>query len=399
MRNFIIFTLVLFALAALLRIDFFFTIFYLFMAVYVVSRFWARRVLKNLRITRRFPERAFLGERLTVTLTVENAGRLPVPWLLINEVFSSVLSSPPFFRRVFTLGGRARQTFEYDLTARRRGYYELGPLRVETGDLLGINRGLNGAVAPNPLIVYPKIVPMARLRLPAHSPQVVLPTPLPLFHDTSRIIGVKDYVPGENPRYIHWPATATHGRVLVKRFQTAIARDNAIFLDLNRAAYGRAGQANVAIELAVVVAASLAHAIVNREDLPVGLFAAGFDPLDGEVRYFAQPPNRGQAQLMTLLEILARVEGVDSAEDFAARVRQQSVHLPWGSTLVIITGAETADLLQTLLRLKKSGFKVALVLAQPAAYLYPKSTPSRVPGLPVYRITAEKDIEQWQPIP
>ncbi len=187
--------------------------------------------------------------------------------------------------------------------------------------------------------------------------------------------------------------------MLVKRFETAIARDNVIFLELNRAAYGRTGQANVAIELAVVVAASLAHAIVNREDLPVGLYAAGLDPLAGAVRHFALPPNRGQAHLMHLLEILARIEGVDGAEDFAARVRQQSVHLPWGSTLVIITGAETPELLQTLLRLKKSGFKVALVLAQPAAYMYPKTTPSRVLGLPVYCITGEKDIEQWQPIP
>lgn len=399
MRNFILFTLILFALAALLRIDFFFNIFYLFMAVYMASRFWTRRTLKNLKVTRNFPGRAFLGERLTVALTVENNGRLPVPWLLINEVFSSVLSSPPFFRRVLSLGSHRRQTFEYELMARRRGYYELGPLRVETGDLLGINRGMSGEVAPDHLIVYPKIVPMARLRLPAHSPQVILPTPLPLFHDTSRLIGVKDYVPGENPRYIHWPATATHGRVLVKRFETAIARDNIIFLNLNQPSYGRAGQASVSIELAIVTAASLAHAIVNREDLPVGLYTTALDPLAGEVRYFEQPPNRGQAHLMQLLEILARVEGADLAEDFAAQVQHQAVHLSWGCTLVIITGTETPELLQTLLLLKRSGFKVVLVLAQPVAYMYPQSTPSRVLGLPVYRIGREQDIEQWQSIP
>lgn len=399
MRNFILFTLVLFILAALLRIDFFFNIFYLFMAVYVVSRLWTRRTLKSLKVTRTFPPRAFLGERLTVTLTVENSGRLPVPWLLINEVFSSVLSSPPFFRRVISLRGYGRQTFRFELMARRRGYYEIGPLRLETGDLLGINRGLNGVVAADHLIVYPKIVPLARLRLPAHSPQVILPTPLPLFHDTSRLIGVKDYLPGENPRYIHWPATATHGRVLVKRFETAIARDNAIFLNLNRPSYGRSGQAGVAIELAIVTAASLAHAVVNREDLPVGLYTTGLDPLTGESRYFQQPPNRGQAQLMQLLEVLARVEGTDAGEAFAAQVQHQAVHLSWGCTLVIITGTETPELLQTLLRLKRSGFKVVLVLAQPAAYAYPKNTPSRLLGLPVYRISREQDIEQWQSIP
>ena len=398
MRNFIIFTLVLFAMAALLRVDFFFTIFYLFLGVYFASRIWARQVLKKLQVTRVFQQRAFLGERLTVTLQLKNLSRLPVPWLLLNEVFSSVLSSPPFIQRVLTLSSRGQQTLTYQLTARRRGYYEIGPLRIETGDLLGINRGLRGVIEPNHLIVYPKIVPIARLRLPAHSPQVILPTPLPLFQDTTRIIGVKEYVPGENIRYIHWPASATQGQVVVKRFETAIARDNAIFLNLNRQTYGKSGQANMAIELAVVVAASLTYAIVNGNGLPVGLYTAGRDPLIDQTRFFEQPPAQGQTQLMQILEILARVEGTNES-NFLAQIQRQALHLSWGSTLVIITGTESSELLQTVLMLKRSGFRVTLVLVQPAAYVYPKHTPSHVLGLPVYCMTGEKDIEQWQPNP
>ena len=85
MGNFIIFILALFALAALLRIDFFFSILYLFVGVYFFSHLWSRRMLKNLRISRTLPKRAFLGDRITATVTLENLSRLPIPWLLLNE--------------------------------------------------------------------------------------------------------------------------------------------------------------------------------------------------------------------------------------------------------------------------------------------------------------------------
>ena len=139
---------------------------------------------------------------------------------------------------------------------------------------------MTGRLEPAHLIVYPKVLPLTRLKLPTHSPQVVLATPTPLFQDPNRITGVRSYVQGDNPRHIHWPASATTGQVLVKQFQPAIARDTAIFLNLNRADYSqRRAQADVAIELAIVVAASLANHIVIVDNLAVGLSTSGTDPL------------------------------------------------------------------------------------------------------------------------
>jgi uncharacterized protein (DUF58 family) len=397
MRHFIVFTLVLFILAALLRIEFFFTIFYLFIGVYVVSRIWTKQSLRRLMVYRTLPERAFLSERLTVTIHLINGSRLPVPWLMINESFSSVLSSPPFFRQVISLGSRDQIQLEYELVARRRGYYQIGPTRVDTGDLLGINRGTSGLIEANHLIVYPKIVPIVQLKLPTHSPQVVLPSSIPLFKDPDRLIGVKGYVPGDNPRHIHWPATASQGQVVVKKFETAIARDNAIFINLNQTAYGRPGQASVAIELAVVTAASLANHMISREELPVGLFATGFDPLSGQVQRFRLPPNKGRGHLMQMLEVLARIEGQDQDQNFPQQIQHEAVHRSWGTTITVITCTESEPLLQTLLMLKRSGFQVALVLVQPAAYVYPPTRWTKGTGIPTCRITREKDIERCLP--
>jgi len=392
--NIIVFILILFALAALLRIDFFFTILYLLAGVYFLSRLWSRQVFKKLKISRTLPERTFLGEQIDVTLTLENLSHLPIPWLMINETFSAVLSSPPFFRTVITLGGKSSYAARYTLHARRRGYYAIGPLTLETGDFLAINQRLTNLYEPNHLIIYPKILPISELGLPTHSPQVILPTPAPLFRDTTRIIGVRDYVPGDNPRHIHWPATAVSGRLSVKQFQTAIARDNSIFLNLERNDYGRPGQAGVAIELAIVVTASLAHHMITYETLPIGLTTIADDPLTGGQQKFQLAPNKGQGHLMQILEVLARVEGTEGV-DFSRSLREESIHLSWGTTLIIITSAESEALLDTVLLLKRSGFHVTLILVQPAAYSYPQTMRVQELGVPVYRVTREKDIETW----
>lgn len=404
MQNFIVFIIVLFILAAVLRIDFFFTLVYLFAGVYLLSRFWVRRTLFNLDIRRQMQQRAFLGEEVWITLRLHNPTRLPVIWLLLDETLPIELTSPAFFREVVSLGSRSTYTVRYSVMAQKRGYYAIGPLFINTGDLLGVIRHLQGRLEADHLIVYPRIVPIAHLPLPTHSPQVVLPTPMPLFEDPSRMTGVRDYRQGDNPRHIHWPATASAGHLLVKQFQPAIARDNAIFLNLNRADYARWAYPGPTIELAITVAASLANHIIIGEELPAGLTAIAYDPLTESKQRFNLPPRKGRGHLMQILEALARVQMIETEEtDFLESVRQESVHLSWGTTLIIITSHQSPELLQMLLKLKRTGFQVTLVLVESISRFTrqtkrPESpTPSVELGIPLYRIRQEKDIELWLP--
>jgi uncharacterized protein (DUF58 family) len=244
------------------------------------------------------------------------------------------------------------------------------------------------------LIIYPKILPISELGLPTHSPQAILQTALPLFQDTTRIIGVREYTPGDNPRHIHWPATAATGQMSVKQFQTAISRDNSIFLNLERKDYGRPGQASVAIELAIVTAASLAHHIITNEGLPVGLTTTAIDPLTDSQQTFRLMPDKSQSHLMQILEVLARVEGTEGLVFFRS-LQQEAVHLSWGTTVIIITSTVAEELLQTMLLLKRSGFRVTLILVQPATYIYPQTERGYELAIPIFKISREKDLEAW----
>ena len=230
MGNFIVFIIALFIVAALLRVDFFFTLLYLFLGIFILSHLWSKRTMRNLRLTREMQPRAFWGDKVKVVVKLENQGRLPVPWLLLHEVYPVTLASPSFYREVVSLAGKQSHQARYTLNARKRGYYTIGPLTISTGDMLGLRPEMTGNLEANSLIVYPRIVPILRLDLPTYSPQVALPTSVPLFQDPARPIGIRTYTPGDNPRHIHWTATAATNQMQVKQFQPAIARDNAIFL-------------------------------------------------------------------------------------------------------------------------------------------------------------------------
>jgi uncharacterized protein (DUF58 family) len=237
------------------------------------------------------------------------------------------------------------------------------------------------------LIVYPRVVPLQELGLPTRSPLVALPARTPLFEDPSRIMGVRPYRYGDSPRRIHWTATASAGQLLVKQYEPSIARETLIYLDLTLEHYeGR--RRYTATELAIVVAASIAHHVVVNEGLPVGLATEGWDPLAGAHARFFLPPRSERAHLMGLLEVLARIEVAESMH-FPDLLRRESVKVPWGATLAVIAGRESEALFDTLVYLRRAGFAAALILVQPTYVSEDLRRRADLLGLPVHRIWRE----------
>jgi uncharacterized protein (DUF58 family) len=406
----VVFLGILFVVAVLLRLDFLFVVFYLFALIYVLSHLWVQGVGRSLTVERRLTDHAFSGDDVRVRLVLENKRWLPAPWLEVHESFPVQLAAPPFFRYASSLRGHGRQSLEYELHCHDRGYYEIGPLTMRTGDLMGFARSRTMQLGTQPLIVYPKVLPLRALGLPTYSPQAALPARSPLYQDPARVMGVRDYQRGDSPRRVHWTATAKASartatmRLMVKQYQPAISRETMICLDLVREDYGRRNWA-IAAERAIVVAASLANHIVVRERLPVGLVTEGHDPRHpGEAKQrFAFPPHAGQGQLMRLLEALACVQVISESEaeafagpetggaGFAALLRESAKDLPWGATLAIVTGKESPELMDTLFYLRRAGFAVALILMRSGRVSAESASSSRL-GVSVYRVWEENDV-------
>ena len=97
----------------------------------------------------------------------------------------------------------------YRVTCGARGFHAFGPATLRTGDVFGLATQEIDIPGEDYLLVYPKIVPLERLGLPARNPFGDVPLRRQwLFEDPLRTVGVRDYRPGDSPRRLHWKATA-----------------------------------------------------------------------------------------------------------------------------------------------------------------------------------------------
>jgi len=56
--------------------------------------------------------------------------------------------------------GHGVATMEYRLKLNMRGYYQVGPLVMESGDLFGLHRRYRVDADPQFVLVYPKVMPL-----------------------------------------------------------------------------------------------------------------------------------------------------------------------------------------------------------------------------------------------
>ena len=380
-------------IAVFLREDSVLTLLYFLVGAYAVSRWWSRRAARSVRFKRTFTSRAFLYEKISVQLELTNPRWLPVPWLQLTEQLPLELIVPNTYRAVTTIGPYGRREFSYILHADRRGYYPIGPLRLRSGDLIGLNEELDTFGQADHLIVYPKIIPFTNVRLPSRSPLGNLRHAQPIFEDPARVRGKRDYVAGDSLRRIDWKATATLGRLQVKQFEPSIALETAIFLNLNTDEYAPRTRLD-ATELAIVVAASLANWIIGQRQA-AGLTVNGADPIGLEERPQALPPRKGRAHLTRLLDVLARIRSVPSVP-FAQLVRQEAPHLPWGTTLLLITGLVSDALFDEIFRARRAGLNVVLIVCGAVPDIPLIRQRAEHFGIPLQHFVRERDLDIWR---
>jgi uncharacterized protein (DUF58 family) len=318
--TFFLFVILLAALAIFLREDTILTLVYFLVVAYALSRWWSRRASKTVEYSRTFQRRAFLYEKVPVQVgwsTVIGCRAMAA----IDRVVAAGVDRAQHVSQRHHAQPYGRQRFTYTLHADRRGYYTIGPLHLRSGDLIGLTEEFDTEGTGDHLIVYPKIVPFANVRLPSHSPIGTMRHTQPIFEDPSRVRGKRDYVAGDSLRRVDWKATASLGRLQVKQFEPSIALETAIFLNLNADEYAQRTRLD-ATELAIVIAASLANWIIGQRQ-SAGLSVNGADPIGPEERPQMLPPRKGRAHLTRMLEAGTHSIDPDDALRAASSARRR----------------------------------------------------------------------------
>lgn len=145
---------------------------------------------------------------------------------------------------------------------------------------------------------------------------------------------------------------------MVKKHRPAISRDVVLALDLTRDSHPTPGRRRSA-ELAVTAAASIVHHLVTVRNESVGVRIVGRDSPTGEDTVVDVSPGRDQGRMARILEHLARSE-ISPSADFDALLDPSG--LPFGASVVLLTGRPDRRHVLEALRLKRLGIKVTAIV-------------------------------------
>jgi uncharacterized protein (DUF58 family) len=339
---------------------------------------------------------AEIGDRIAVKIVVRYAGRLPVPWVLVEDLLPRSALDKRFPRlkikgkrlqiSMLRAGGDAEVRYQVECLS--RGYYQVGPVVLENGDLFGLHRRYRVATEPTFLLVYPRIVPLLGYDIASRRPIGDVRLTHRLFEDPTRIAGVRPYEAGDPLNRIHWRATARTGVLHSKIQEPSTLAGATVLLDFHTTGYHQRGEP-FRSELAVTTAVSLANGVwemgqqigfvTNGRDAADRIRVEGWHNVDPRTRQAARatamseesqrlqplvvPTRRGAEQLQRIREVLARVELTDGLT-FAQLVLECAPRLPKDATVLAVLPDVSVETAITLGNLRRQGWAVSAVLVQ-----------------------------------
>jgi uncharacterized protein (DUF58 family) len=370
--------------------------------VALLTRIWWDNCFRGLTYQRRVSqERAFHGDTVEVELIATNAKPLPLTRLEISDQLTSNVDivnrqlersdqvNTRILRTIYSLGMYERVQYTYRVPCKSRGWHRFGPAIAAASDPLGLTARREEIGGSIRFLVYPRMVPITELIVPPRQPFGDFKPLQSVVEDPMRMAGVREYVPGDSPKRIHWRATARTGVMQTRIYEPSASPVAGIFLDTITFSYLWEGQNSALLELAVTTAASLSSQLLQGRH-QVGLYANA--PIPNRSRTVRVPPGRRPGQLTRILEDLATL-----VPAFGDRIEKMVVEelprLPWGATVVIVTCRVTEGLQRSLLRLMRSSGTQRFVIV--AIGVQPTLLPELRRRIPVYHLS---DEESWDTI-
>ncbi|MDY7040286.1 MAG: DUF58 domain-containing protein, partial [Chloroflexota bacterium] len=284
----------------------------LLLTVLPVAWLWNRYALSGVQYERTLSERrAFIGETVELTVSIANRKLLPLSWLHVEDDFPSALpvgdyelepTAQPergYLSHLLAMRWYERVSRRYCLRCEQRGYFQLGPAHLQSGDIFGLFTTKATAPRLGWLIVYPRVLPIEALELPPKDPFGEVKARQRMFEDPGRTIGVRDHQPQDSFRRIHWKATARRQALQSKVYEPSTSHNLVIFLNVATFARHWEGTRPALLEWTISAAASIAGYGIEQRYI-VGLVANGSLPRsDQPIKVL---PSRNPRQLTRILE-------------------------------------------------------------------------------------------------
>lgn len=396
--------------------------------IFLAARWFSQRWIKDPSAVRSINRSEIeIGDTVEVELELVNEGKRWIPWLLVEEVLprSAVFGPPPSIQvegerlALTTLRGGETKKLVYKVKALRRGYFQLGPVVMETGDFLGLYRRFRVASEPMYILVLPKVIPLLGYNIASRRPVGEVRVTYRMFEDPTLMAGIRDYQLGDPIRRIHWGATAKTGKLQSKVYQPTSVAGATLVIDMHRESNPDRHEPT-RTDLGITAAASICHLLFQMQQ-PFGLVTNGRDAVDrirfdgwesdprtreaalksaamqeenSRLRPVIVPPQRGVENFNQVLRTLARLERTDGLRLPELLAEAQS-RIPRDNSVIVLLQELDERSAMALGLLRQQGYAVSAIINSYEDDAYSHTAGMLVSQrISVYRLTDEAAISQ-----
>jgi uncharacterized protein (DUF58 family) len=288
--------------------------------------------------------RVAVGDQAVGSITVSNTSTRP---LLPADLELPVGAATAIFHLPRMKPGQLHEDL-FTIPTSRRAVVVVGPVRSVRADPLHLLRRRVLWTEPEDLFIHPRTVALAGsaagfIRDLEGMPTTELSSADVSFH------ALRDYVPGDDRRHIHWKTTARTNKLMVRQFEETRRAHLAVSLSINTDEYSSEQE----FELAISVAASIGRqAIREQRELDV-LTQKG--PLRCETG-------------RTLLDDMTRIKGAPMRRTAVDVARTLSETVPNASVVFLVAGSNvTATQLRSAAASVPPGVRTLAVRVQEGA--------------------------------
>ena len=355
-------------------------------------------------------QRGSVGDIFEEHFEISNTSRFPKLWLEISN--ESNIPNATGSRILTFLRGKQKRMYTSRTWLVNRGGFTLGPTSVISGDPFGIFRVSKKFPAKSSLVVIPLLFRVNEFV----SPPGLLPGGKAIRRKsldvTPHASSVREYVPGDPMKRIHWPTSIRREQLMVKEFEQDPQSEVWLFIDTYKAVHFakqseivnpypiddllllRRRQAKLppsSLEYSISIASSLAHYFIAQRRA-VGLVSASFRT------YKVIPAERSERQEAKILEELAFLQA-ESAYTLPSLVTAQLGQLPQGSSAILITPMVWPELLLAVDSLQRRSLRPVVVMLMADSFGNLSSNEELVQSLmhrnvPVCRVYCDADLSE-----
>ncbi len=398
-----------------------------FLIVMQLGRYLSERWIEAIHVERELPKDTLeIGQSLAIGLKLQNRSGFMIPWLLVEDrIAKRDTQEPPVAikmqmepTRLQWFAARRNYLKAYSMVLHRRGYFQIGPTLIETGDLLGLYRSFRIACEAQHITVLPRLIPLEGIEFTSRRPMGELRVDDRVLEDPTLMVGLREYQSGDPMNRVHWKATARTGVLHTRVFQPTCVQGAMLLIDMHEESNPK-NHEPVRTDLAVTAAASIAHWLYSNGE-PFGLITNGRDAAErvrairekkrfgtradatrgtemkshsDRLRPIVFAANRTPEHFEELHHLLARLDRTDGLK-LHELLEETESRIPKMLSLIIVAQRIDQSGTMALETLAKRGFSISILLNCHQEDFVDRCGPLVAAGLHVDNLCDEQSLKQ-----